>query len=83
MFEIVAHLPLRFATNLPRSCFRLRRLLQILTVQTERTMATMKKRMPPISPAVTALLLTLSGIGYLYGLLAEKVVAECESTRKM
>ena len=46
---VVRHLLLLLL--LPLSCFLLRRLLQILTVQTERMMATMKKRMPPMRPA--------------------------------
>ena len=49
----------------PCSCFRLFLLLQILTVQTLTMMATMKKRTPPMSPAVMARLLTFSGMAYL------------------
>lgn len=47
--------------NLPFSCFRRFRLLQILTAHTERIMATMKNKIPPTTPAVMALCLTRAG----------------------
>ena len=54
-----------FFVILPLSCLRLLLLLQILTVQTDKTMATIKNKMPPMRPAVTARLFTLSGKSYL------------------
>lgn len=51
--------------NLPFSCFLLFRLLQIFTAQTESIMATMKKRIPPTTPAVIALCFTRAGTGNL------------------
>ena len=55
-----------FFKHLPLSCFLRRFLLHILTVQTERMMATIKKRIPPMRPAVTAFLWASSGTSYLY-----------------
>ena len=56
---------LDYAVKLPFSCFRRFLLLQILTAQILRIMATMKKRIPPTTPAVMALCLTLAGTAYL------------------
>lgn len=68
--------------KLPLSCFRLLALLQILTVHTERIIATMKNKIPPISPAVTALVFTFSGKLYSNGSLSLHPLTECEKTLK-
>ena len=52
---------IKICLKLPLSCFRRLALLQILTVQTESIMATMKNKIPPISPAVTARVFRSSG----------------------
>lgn len=68
--------------KLPLSCFRRLALLQILTVHTERIMATMKNRIPPISPAVTARVFTFSGRSYFNDSLMLYPSTECDHTRK-
>lgn len=66
----------------PFSCFRRFRLLHIFTAQIDRIIATIKNKIPPTTPAVMALCLTLAGTGNLISSLDSKLVCECAFTRK-
>lgn len=67
---------------LPFSCFLLLRLLQILTAQTDRIIATIKNNIPPTTPAVMALCFTLAGTGNFTSSLLSYDVKEFANTLK-